>query len=92
MDRDQTAGPPVLVKRSAEDWRRLVRDFEASGETLKAWCAGRGFSPKTLSNWRSRLRGDGAPAFVAVPESAPPPALEVELDLGGGAVLRLRRA
>ena len=93
MERDQTAGPPVLVKRSAEDWGALVREFEASGETLKAWCAGRGFSPKTLSNWRCRLRGGGPePAFVAVPESAPPPALEVELDLGGGAVLRLRRA
>ena len=92
MDRDQTAGPPALVRRSSEDWRELVREFEASGETLKAWCAGRGFSSKTLSNWRRRFRS-AAPAFVAVPaESGPPPALEVELDLGGGAVLRLRRA
>ena len=92
MEREQTAGPPVLVRRSPEDWRRLVGEFEASGETMKAWCAGRGFSPKTLSSWRCRLSGGGPePAFVAVPESAPP-ALEVELDLGGGAVLRLRRA
>ncbi len=93
MDRDQTAGPPAPVRRSAEDWRALVGEFEASGETLRAWCAGRGFSPKTLSNWRIRLRGDGPePAFVAVPDSVPPAAIEVELDLGGGAVLRLRRA
>ena len=92
MDRDQTAGPPAPVRRSAEDWRALVSEFEASGETMRAWSAARGFSPKTLSNWRSRLSGDGAPAFVTVADSAPPPALEVELDLGGGAVLRLRRA
>ena len=92
MDRDQTAGPPAPVRRSSEDWRELVREFEASGETLKAWCGGRGLSTKTLSNWRSRFREGGAPAFVPVAESGPPPALEVELDLGGGAVLRLRRA
>ena len=85
MELEQTAAqPPAPVRRGPEDWRRLVREFEASGETMRAWCAGRGFSPKTLSNWRSRLSGDGAPAFVAVPESGPPAALEVELDLGGG--------
>ena len=93
MDRNQPAGPPAPLRRSAGEWRELVGEFEASGETLKAWCAGRGFSPKTLSNWRSRLRGDGPePAFVAVPDSGPPAAIEVELDLGGGTVLRLRRA
>ena len=92
MDRDQKAGPPAPVRRSAEDWRELVRGFEASGETLKAWCGVRGFSAKTLSNWRSRFREGGAPAFVAVADSGPPPALEAGLDLGGGAVLRLRRA
>lgn len=96
MEREQTvSGPPVPVKRGPEDWRELVREFEASGDTLKSWSAGRGFSPKTLSNWRSRFKADSvdgaAPAFVAVADSAPP-ALEVELDLGGGAVLRLRRA
>ena len=94
MEREQTAsGLPVPVRCGPEEWRALVREFEASGETLKAWCAGRGFSPKTLSNWRSRLRGGGPePAFTAVAETGPPAALEVELDLGGGAVLRLRRA
>ena len=92
MESEQTAAqPPVAVKRSAGEWRALVREFEASGETLRAWCAGRGFSPKTLANWRSRLRAGPEPAFVPVPDSAPS-ALEVELDLGGGAVLRLRRA
>ncbi len=41
MEREQTAsGPPVPVKRSAEDWSALVREFEASGETLKASCGG----------------------------------------------------
>ena len=90
MDRDQTAGPPAPARRGPEEWRELVSEFEASGETMRAWCDGRGFSAKTLSNWRSRLSG-GAPAFVAVADSAPA-AIEVELDLGGGAVLRLRRA
>ena len=93
MELEQTtSGLPVPVRRGPEEWRSLVREFEASGGTMRAWCEGRGFSPKTLADRRSRFRGGGAPAFVAVAESGRPAALEVELDLGGGAVFRLRRA
>ncbi len=55
MEREQTAGPPVPVRRSSGEWRALVRGSEACGETMRDWCAGRGFSPKSLSNWRCRL-------------------------------------
>ena len=42
MELEQTAAqPPAAVKRSAEDWRVLVRELEASGETMRAWSAGR---------------------------------------------------
>lgn len=87
--------PALPVKRSPDEWRGILRDFEGSGETVKAYCAARGLSPKTFSSWRGRLRGgapDAAPAFVAVPDPGVSPGWEVELDLGGGAVLRLRRA
>ncbi|MCY3878725.1 MAG: hypothetical protein OXF74_06045 [Rhodobacteraceae bacterium] len=93
MELEQTAsGLPVPVRRGPEEWRSPVRESGAGGGTMRAWCEGRGFSPKTPADRRSRFRGGGAPAFVAVAESGRPAALEVGPGPGGGAVFRLRRA
>lgn len=89
------------VRRSRAEWRSLVSRFEASGQTREAFCAETGISVSTLRRWSSRLRPQPrravspAPVFVELPaeeRDAAAPALpwEVELQLGGGVVLRLR--
>ena len=89
-------------RRSREEWRALVSRFEASGQTREAFCAETGISVSTLRRWYSRFREPSrpavsqAPVFVELPaeeKKAEASALpwEVELQLGAGVVLRLRR-
>jgi hypothetical protein len=44
-----------MARRSAQDWARLIREFERSGQRLGAFAAARGIRPETLSWWRWRL-------------------------------------
>ncbi len=79
------------VVRSADEWSGIMADFELSGLSQREYCEFRELSPKTFSNWRCRLRsGGGKGSFV---ELAPPVSSgrDVELDLGDGVVLRVRR-
>jgi hypothetical protein len=45
-------------------WAARVEDWRASGETARAFCEGKGFSPGGLRYWSSRLR-KGAPSAAA---------------------------
>ena len=96
------AGMQRRMRRSREEWRALVSRFEASGQTREAFCAETGISVSTLRRWYSRFREPSrpavsqAPVFVELPaeeKKAEASALpwEVELQLGAGVVLRLRR-
>ncbi|MCY4462054.1 MAG: hypothetical protein OXC26_16950 [Albidovulum sp.] len=79
------------VVRSADEWSGIMADFERSGLSQREFCEFRGLSPKSFSNWRFRLRPRGwTGSFV---ELAPPVSSgwDVELDLGDGVVLRVRR-
>jgi len=83
--------------RGEAEWRALMAEFEHWDGTQVSFCRARGVSRKTFQGWRRRLglttgRRRGKPGgFV---EIAPPPApgWDVELSLGGGVVLRLRRS
>ena len=94
------------VRRTMAEWRRILMDFKASGETQAVFCAGRGVGLSTFRRWRQKLGVDGldlgpndGTAFlelardrtVSVPGVAAAPAWDVKLDLGGGTVLRVRR-
>jgi putative transposase len=94
------------IRRSVAQWRTLVSAFERSGETRRAFCARHGVPISTLDWWRKRLRGvgeqrlphrPGASLFVELTQSEVPPTppvtpnWDVELELGAGVVLRLRR-
>ena len=83
------------TRRSRDEWRRLIDEQAESGQTQSAFCAARGISVGSLQNWKRRL---------AAPEATPQPWLElgtlaeaksatwdVELALGDGILLRLRR-
>ena len=95
------AGMQRRMRRSREEWSELVSRFEESGQTREAFCAETGISVSTLRRWSSRFRErprpavSRAPVFVELPaeekrvEASVHP-WEVELQLGGGVVLRLR--
>lgn len=44
------------VKRSCEQWRQIVEDYEASGIGAAEFARREGLNPNTFSWWRSELR------------------------------------
>ena len=87
------------VRRTPAQWRRLVDEYAQSGVGVGQFCRERGLSMSSFRNWRHKLGQlgprDAEPAgFVelAVPSARESQGrLEVELELGDGIVLRLRR-
>lgn len=90
------------IRRSPEQWRDLFHRFEQSGQTREQFCAEHGLAVSSFSRWRQKLRRDvptGAMAAEAAlfveltpdPQSCVTPVWDVELELGGGVWLRLRR-
>ena len=90
------------IRRSADQWRELFDRFEQSGQTREQFCAEQNLGLSTFSRWRQQLREEeSAPQtltsdalFVELPQRAPAPSVQswdVELQLGAGMVLRLRR-
>lgn len=43
------------VRRSAEEWARVVREWKRSGQTAAKFAAPHGIAPQTLVWWRWRL-------------------------------------
>jgi hypothetical protein len=94
-------------RRSAREWRVLMRAFARSGETRTQFCARHAVALSTFDWWRSRLRRESTPravsdpapadalfvelAPVAEPVAADAARWDVELEFGGGVFLRLRR-
>lgn len=91
--------------RSLEQWKALFAEQAASGVSQQAFCRARGLSTSAFYQAKSRMKTSGAmpvaaavSEFIAVsvdsapPMSESPPAWDVELTLGAGVVLRLRRA
>lgn len=97
-------------RRSASEWRGLMREYSRGGTTRKQFCAHHGVALSTFDWWRSRLRRESGARPLSRVTSSPPSALfvelaqdvkpvsvaasnwDVELELGGGVFLRLRRA
>ena len=92
-----TGAVPARIHRGEAEWRRLMSDFEVWDGSQVSFCEARGLSLKTFQNWRRRLglitrRGVGGPdGFVALSVSSDP-GWDVELSLGDGVVLRVRRS
>jgi hypothetical protein len=89
------------VRRSAEQWHELVARFEQSGQSREQFCAERGLALSSFCRWQGKLREEATTAqaaggeaiFVQLAADAASslPAWEVELQLGAGVLLRLRR-
>lgn len=83
----------VGPRRSRAEGERLVEEFERSGQGLGAFCAARALSVNTLNYWRTKLGQEGVrSSFVELePVASVGGGWEMELALGDGVVLRLRR-
>ena len=90
------------IWRSAEQWREIFCEFAQSGQTREQFCAERNLKLSTFSRWRKRLRDDSHAVaantedsmFVELASQTRKPSgvsWDVELELGGGVVLRLRQ-
>ena len=90
------------IRREASEWRDIIDRFEQSGQTRDRFYAEHNLGISTFSRWRQRLQstrstlpaGNGKAVFVeleSVPPTHPSPLWDVELQLGAGMVLRLRR-
>ena len=91
------------IRRGPEQWRELLERFDHSGQTQEQFCAEQGLGLSTFGRWRKRLRwqkgkspkGPSDALFVELEQAMPAPSVQpwdVELQLGGGMCLRLRRA
>lgn len=86
------------LRRGESEWRTLIGEFSSSGLTRQAFCAAKGLSVATFDLWRRKLsvRPPVSPMFVEISSPVRAPAVlaewDVELDLGDGRVLRLRRS
>jgi len=95
------------AKRSTSEWRALVKAYHKRNCTQREFCSAHGVAVSTLDWWRRKLERASAkqdsPSVAQRPiaplefiDITPPriesPAWEVELELGQGVVLRLRRS
>ena len=95
------------IRRSAQEWRKILARSERSGQSQREFCEGEGLALSTFQWWRRKLSALGAErehrdgaGFVELAEDgadreefeAESLGWDVELELGGGMVLRLRRA
>ena len=74
-----------------ELWRERIAQQESSGQSVRAYCQGRGLPEHAFYGWRQRLRKQTAPVRFALVETklteekAPP----IELILASGDRLRI---
>jgi hypothetical protein len=92
-----TETPRRHIRRSRNNWQQLIDEQVRSGLSQRAFCAARALSVKSFQHWKRQLAAPVAalPAawldLGALPERPAAVAWDVELDLGAGVCLRLRR-
>jgi hypothetical protein len=80
--------------RTRSDWEALIEKFERSGLSRQRFCAEATIPVSSFDYWRRKLRRARTaevPSFIALPSISSRSDWDVELELGGGVVLRLRR-
>ncbi len=102
MEAPSVATPRRWVRRSRDEWRELLVRFEKSGQTRERFCLEQGVSLSSFSRWRQLLRDAGSRGSAAgealfvelMPDAevSRAPAWDVELQLGAGVLLRVRRS
>ena len=87
------------VRRSETEWQDLFARFEQSGQSREVFCAEQGVVLSSFIRWWKKLhqRLPQQPAMVEAPVfvelgAGREPHWEVELQLGAGVVLRVKRS
>ncbi len=97
MSTSQSRSP----RRSQAEWQRILERFEASGLTQAAFCREQGLSLSTFGYWKRRLGEQRRPSEPDASTGAGvidlsaltdrPPGFSVEIQLGDGVSVTLRR-
>ena len=92
----------VRPRRTAEQWRSLIAEQAESGLSQQAFCKRKRLSLSTFALWKRRLSESGKAALIQSEDQASWIELgqlasaragwDIELDLGDGVCLRLRRS
>ena len=85
---------PQRIRRSREEWQRLIHEQTESGLTQRAFCRANAISLASFRNWKRRLAAEepGEPWFeLGALDEAQAVRWDIELELGDGICLRLRR-
>jgi hypothetical protein len=80
-------------RRTPAQWQQIVDQQASSGLAARQFCNANDLNYAVFCKWRNKLAGISA-AFVDVSALVAPtsiPAWDVELELGAGMLLRLRR-
>jgi len=94
----------IRVSRTPDQWQSLFDRFEQSGQSRDQFCHEQGLSLSSFSRWRTKLRkqtlvkpaSSESPVFTELtsavqPEESPVSGWDIELQLGAGVLIRLRR-
>ena len=83
------------IRRSREEWQRLIDEQAGSGLTQGAFCREHSLSVASFQNWKRRLATEDTVVEpwleLGALAKAQAAGWEIELDLGDGLCLRLRR-
>ena len=85
------------IRRSPDQWSQVISDQRAIGLSQVEFCKREGIAPSTFARWRQRLSGAEKPTFGEEPRielgdfPGSRAGRDIELDLGDGISLRLRR-
>lgn len=89
------------TRRSADQWRKLIAEQADSGLSQEAFCKHKRLALSTFANWKRRLGTEPAAETERAPDSSTwidlgslggrSSGWDIELDLGDGICLRLRR-
>ena len=88
--------PTARTRRSHEEWQRLIEAQSASEPTQAAFCTANGLSLASFRHWKRRLASEqptptGPWVDLGTLDRPAATGWELELDLGSGVCLRLRR-
>ena len=85
------------IRRSPDQWSQVISDQRASGLSQVEFCKREGIALSTFARWRHRLSGaekatSGEAPWIELSDLPGTRAgWDIELDLGDGICLRLRR-
>lgn len=89
------------TRRTADQWQKLIAEQAVSGMSQEAFCKEKRLALSTFANWKRRLGSEPAVGDEQAPErstwidlgslGARSSGWDIELDLGDGVCLRLRR-